>query len=401
MQKNNIESIQKNCSGCGACYAVCPKNAIIYEINEEGFFEARVDKKKCINCGKCVKVCAKNPINNINILEKGKLYAARTRNDEILKKCTSGGIAYEIGKYGVENGYYLVGTIYNYEKNIAETIITDDLNGLNKLVGSKYLQSRSNDSFKELITLLKKDKNNKAIVFGTPCQIYGARNMIEIENLKNDVVFVDLFCHGVPSYLIWNKYLEELKEKEHITKINEVNFRDKKYGWHNYVLKIVGNKTEYKKAERNSFYKTFFDNALLNKSCMTCEVRKKVSCADIRLGDFWGKKFATDTIGVSAVVVLSDIGQKLLEKISSSINILETNINTSEVLRYQSTKDYNQLVNRKLFLEKLNQKESLYKIVKSYRKSFSTNQKIIFSLKSLISYLPSNIKIKLASKLKK
>lgn len=400
MLKNNIESIQKNCSGCGACYAICPKDAIIYEVNEEGFFEAKVDENKCINCGKCIRVCTKNPVNNINILEKGKLYAARTKNAEMLKKCTSGGIAYEIGKYGIENGYHLVGTVYNYDKNIAETIITDNFDGLNKLVGSKYLQSRSSEAFKELLTLLKKDKKNKAIVFGTPCQIYGARNMIERENLKNDVIFVDLFCHGVPSYLIWNKYLNELKEKEHIAKINEVNFRDKKYGWHNYVLKIVTNKTEYKKAERNSFYKTFFDNALLNKSCMTCELRKKVSCADIRLGDFWGKKFITDTIGVSAIVILSDIGQKIMEKILSRVNILEVNINMNEVLRYQSTKDYNQLVNRKLVLDKLNQKESLYKIVKSYRKSLSINQKIIFSLKTLISYLPSSVKIKLASKLK-
>lgn len=401
MLKNNVEKFENECSGCGACYAVCPKKAIIYELDEEGFYKAKVDEEKCINCGKCIKSCTKNPVNNTSDIKKGTLYAAKTRNTEILKKCTSGGIAYEIGKYGLENGYYLVGTAYNYEKNIAETIIVNDLNGLNKLLGSKYIQSKSNQTYKDLINLLKGNKDNKAIVFGTPCQIYGAKNMILTENLKNEVIYIDLFCHGVPSYLVWKKYLKELRENKNITEISDINFRDKKYGWHNFVLKITHKTTEYKKSERDDFYKIFFDNVFFNKSCLSCKVRKEISCADIRLGDFWGKKYSLDVKGVSAVLILTNKGIEILQKISKNITFLDKNICIEDCLRYQSISNYDDSINREIILKELKKGTKLSKIIKKYRKNFSIKQKIICKLKLIISYLPSNIKIRLASILKK
>ena len=52
-------TINKYCTGCGACAAICPVNAIEYKVNKNGFFEAFVMEDKCINCGRCVKVCMK------------------------------------------------------------------------------------------------------------------------------------------------------------------------------------------------------------------------------------------------------------------------------------------------------------------------------------------------------
>ena len=396
---NNVKNIEGKCSGCGACFAICPKNAIKYYLNEDGFYTVDIQKEKCINCGLCTKVCLKNiNTNNLNEIKKGKLIAARTKNEEILSSCTSGAIAYEIGNYGLENNYKIVGVIYDEKENIAKTIITNNKEEFEKMKSSKYIQSRSDEAIKQVIQLAKKNPEEKFIIFGTPCQIYGYKMAIKQMNIKNEIIFIDLFCHGVPSYLVWNKYLNEIKDKE---KIKQVSFRDKKYGWHNFVIKIEKDKKiEYKKAERCNFYKMFFDNVLLNESCSNCEVRKHKSYADIRLGDFWGKKYSLDTKGVSAVVILTEKGKELINNINFKIDIISDNESMEECLKYQSTKDYKESYNRHELLEEIKTEKSLKYIIKKYRKNFSSKQLLKLRMKTLISYLPANVKIKIASKVK-
>lgn len=245
---NNIEdNSEKFCTGCSACVAVCPVNAIEYKLNENGFYQAFVNKEKCINCGKCKKVCLKfeNKLEEIKKLEEGILYSAQSKDENIVKSCTSGGIAYEISKYGIENGYKILGTIYDYEKNIARAIIAENIEEIELLKGSKYLQSNTEEAIKLLKERCLNNPKEKFIVFGTPCQIAGISKMIEVENIKNEIIKVDLFCHGVPSYLVWKKYLEELKEEYKIKKINKCIFRSKHYGWHQFCLEIEDGNKKY------------------------------------------------------------------------------------------------------------------------------------------------------------
>ena len=46
-----------DCCGCTACYAICPKHAIIMVIDESGFNYPKIEKEKCIRCQKCINVC--------------------------------------------------------------------------------------------------------------------------------------------------------------------------------------------------------------------------------------------------------------------------------------------------------------------------------------------------------
>lgn len=46
-----------DCCGCTACNAICPKNAISMQPDEEGFDYPIVDAEKCIRCYMCLKVC--------------------------------------------------------------------------------------------------------------------------------------------------------------------------------------------------------------------------------------------------------------------------------------------------------------------------------------------------------
>lgn len=399
---NRIRNTKKNvkpCTGCGACVSICKFNAIVYEINEEGFYEAYIDKTKCKDCNQCKKVCYKflDKAKLGTNLKDGTLYAAQSKNENTVKTCTSGGIAYEISKYGIENGYEVLGTIYDYKDNIARAIIVGNVKGLEKLKGSKYLQSKTDKAFQELIRKCKNNLNAKFIVFGTPCQIAGLSKLIEIEGIKNEIIKIDLFCHGIPSYLVWERYLDDIKKKTEIKEIDNIVFREKISGWHNYCMKIQDEyRTVYSYSEKDIFYKVFFDNILLNSACFSCEVRKEKSLADIRLGDFWGKRYANREDGVSAVLVNTPTGDKLIKGISKSINIMEK-VPMEECLNFNSMKDYRNIEVREKYIKSLKQTTTLNKILTNYRKELELKQKIKIYLKEAVSILP----IKLVHKIKK
>lgn len=387
---NNIKE-KSGCSGCSACFIVCPVGAIEYKLNDNGFYEAFVDNEKCVNCGKCKKVCTKfdDELEKANNIENGVIYSAQSNDENVIKTCTSGGIAYEIAKYGIENGYSIVGVVYNYSENKAQTIIAKTIKDLDAIKGSKYIQSDVHKAFKDVIKEAKEDENKKYIIFGTPCQIAGIKKVIEIEKINNDIITVDLFCHGVPSYKVWNEYLNWLNNKKKIDKIDNIIFRSKHIGWHDFCIEIHGNDRDYYKcAEGDLFYKAFFDDVLLNESCFNCKTRMCKSYADIRLGDFWGKRYINRQDGVSAVLVLTDTGKKLIENLKENkiINIIDK-CNNEECFSTQSIKEYKTLELSKKSFEFL-KSNSLEETIKFYRKKLDTKTKIKKSLKESTAILP-------------
>ena len=55
---------------------------------------------------------------------------------------------------------------------------------------------------------------------------------------------------------------------------------------------------------------------------------------DIRLGDFWGKRFLNDRKGVSAVAITSDKGREVFDAIENQFDRTEGTMN--EVVEKQS-----------------------------------------------------------------
>lgn len=390
---NNIEDkSERHCTGCGACVCICPVKAISYKINDNGFYQAFVDSDKCIKCGKCKKVCARFMKDEEfgEDIKKGTLYSVKSKKSNVIETCTSGGIAYEIAKHGIENGYYIIGTVYNYKTNEAEMSIAKTIDEIEKYKGSKYIQSSTADVYGQMLEICREDCNSKFIVFGMPCQILGLSKLLEKNKISNEVIKIDLFCHGVPSYLVWEKYL---KEKE-FANIEMVNFRSKHFSWHDFCIEIKDkNGYYYGNSENDDFYKAFFDNILLNKACFTCKSRKEYSEADIRLGDFWGKRYINNDKGISAVVVVTDKGKAILEDINDKIELI-SHIDIEECLKRQSVEDYpNQKLSEWAFGEL--KKNSLNSTIKMYRRRFTTKKKIKIKLKECTRVLPISLKKKL------
>lgn len=309
------------CTGCGMCATVCPQKCISIKQNEQGFYQYYIDQNKCVKCEACKKVCGQLK-NDMYQVYKAKVYSACSTCEDTLKKSSSGGIAYEIARFGIENNMGIIGCEYDTNNNMARHIKIDKLEELEKLSGSKYLQSFSKSGF----DALKNMKNG--IVIGTPCQIASVDKYLKQRGCRDSFVLVDLICHGVPTYHLWNKFITDFKP------ISQIQFRSKKYGWENRTM-TINNVIRIKK-EKNKFYDFFLLSNVYNSSCYECKYRTS-SSADIRIGDFWGKKFKNNQNGVSMVLINTKNGEDIFERLIEKNRITVQEQVVEDYYLYQQT----------------------------------------------------------------
>ena len=184
------------------------------------------------------------------------------------------------------------------------------------------------------------------------------------KNLRERVILVDIFCHGVPSSLLWKHYLEwlENKQKVNLKEVESIIFRDKKYSWHTYYMHIITKNREYiSSRKRDPFLKLFSMGVFNQKECFTCKFRN-FSGADIRLGDFWGKRFENQEDGVSMVLVLTEKGEKIFDGLK---NVVQKQVPVEERLGQQHT-DYEYPINYEKGFEMLKKGYSMNRLVNKH-----------------------------------
>ncbi len=314
---NNINIIDKNiCVGCTSCYNICTQNAITMKYNEEGFKYPIIDENKCTNCGLCKKRCPILYKKNNSMINK--CYAAFNNNEYIRRTSSSGGIFELLAKKVLNSNGKVIGAAFN-EENILSHVIIDNYDDLEKLKGSKYLQSNLENIFKHIKADLL---NNKKLLFvGTPCQVAGLKTFLNKE-YKN-LYCCDFICHGVPSTKVFNKYIKELEEKNGKV-IGAINFRNKESGWRNFSISIKQEKNNYIKEHSNDIYmKLFLSNISLRLSCYNCKFKNENRYSDLTLGDFWGIDESypelNDGMGVSSVIVNTEKGDKIFNSIKNEL----------------------------------------------------------------------------------
>ena len=282
MKNKSIEKLQKEkCSGCSACYPVCPTNAITMEYDEEGFLYPIVIHEKCTNCGLCSKVC---PELNFEFDNKKtpQCYAMQAA-DEIRMKSSSGGMFTILADYIFERGGFVCGAAFNKNENWkVEHVIIDKKEDLDKLRGSKYVQSDKKDIFKKIKELLGKDKY--VLFSGCPCEVAGLKNFLRKDYDK--LILVDLLCASTESPKIWEKYL---KENFADKKIKNITFRDKaSFGWTLQLNVYFEDEDYYRGSNSQNEYCRFFSSHIMSrKSCYKCSFSSLPRVGDITIGDFW------------------------------------------------------------------------------------------------------------------
>lgn len=385
------------CSGCGACAAVCHKRAIKLEADGLGLLTARVDGALCVDCGLCVRVCCRfsETIEGADLRET-KLYAVQSANAETVKNCSSGGLAHELAVWALSSGCKAVGAVYDTETDKVFHEIVSDESGVYRLDGSKYLQSDPQEAFACAVEEARRDPNARFAVFGTPCQIAGLAKVCELTQIRERFLLVEIFCHGVPPYPLWERQTERMRKKLGQARFDEVRFRFKKDGWHSYCIRADANgKTFYGSRECEPFWHVYFENVLLGDACMTCRLRKERSLADLRIGDYWGKRYQSRSDGVSAAFACTEKGRAAMDELISSGKLVTLEPGTpEEMLRAQNMEGYSELAAHEKAIEKL-KTDGIGSAVRSYRSKETSKQKLKRALLLASGFLPSGIKVKL------
>lgn len=318
MNINKIDRLQ--CTGCAECVNVCLQECIQMIPDKEGFYFPKIQEGNCINCGLCFQKCP--TIKNVSCNYPKDIYAVQRKDSDKLKKSASGGVAAIFSEQAIQNQGVVYGCIYDSELRVKHTRIISKYN-LEKLFGSKYVQS----DFSEVYRYLKQDceSGKEVVVIGTPCQIAGVRNFLDRE--YENVLLIDLICHGVPSPKLFKQYLE-WKENKIGERIVSYKFRDKSFwNWGTTYKASISTATSIATATatRDPYYSAFIYAETYRESCYKCSYANCQRCGDISIGDFWGFEVQHSESdinwedGVSVVLINTERGKREFKKISSQL----------------------------------------------------------------------------------
>lgn len=331
------------CCGCGACANACPKGCISMQADEEGFLYPKVDDSRCIKCRLCEKVCPiLNKPQSYSVLET---YAAKHQSDKIKLKSSSGGMFSALAEIILRKGGVVFGASFDKAWQVVHNY-AENLQDLDKLRRSKYVQSDIGKTYQQAKQFL--EQNRTVLFTGTPCQIAGLRNYLGKE--YKQLLTAEIFCHGVPSPAVWQKFLTEDTRKE---KIKEIDFRHKCFGWNTSFLKISYKDGSFipkisnflnpiLRTKKGFLFKSLYrlpfwiSNLYERPSCYKCNFKGLDRIADFSMGDLWGvqktypKQY--DSKGVSVLLVNTSKAQEVCKELA----INKMDIDIQNVIKYNS-----------------------------------------------------------------
>ena len=270
--------IERECFGCMSCYNACPVNAIEMDVSPHGFLVPIVGES-CIDCGRCVSACPSYNAIFDNEL-RPDFYSLQAR-DEIRQQSTSGGMFTLMAEEMLARGGYVCGAQFDESLKLRH-VLTNDLDQVMRMRGSKYLQSYIGSTFKEIKSKLD---NDKWVLFtGTPCQVAGLK--VFLSRSYEKLVTVDLLCHGTPSQTAYDAYIKEISGNR---KACNTEFRSKRFGWTwSHILTTFDDGSEYVGDKTDSYKIGFSKRLLWRDTCEQCKFARFPRQGDITIGDLWG-----------------------------------------------------------------------------------------------------------------
>lgn len=399
----NISNI-KNCYGCGVCAKACAKQIINIHLNSDGFYEPYIiDASKCTDCGLCVDVCSYSHDDlALNTDAEPMAYGAWSKDQRVRRKCSSGGVGFELGMQALKDDMKVCGVRYNVEEERAEHYIASTPEELIPSIGSKYIQSYTVDGFKAV------NRKEKYLITGSPCQIDSFRRYAQKFRCEDNFVFMDFFCHGVPSMLLWKKYIKE--KEEQLGKITYVSWRNKQTGWHDSWAMALDGEEHGEKIDRHdsydllikakkgflnsrlsqgdSFYRLFLSDACLGCACYDkCKFKYRNSSADIRIGDAWGSYYKSNEDGVSAAIAFTKKGDDFLKACNVELESLPFDTVAEGQMKFCPTRPVTYAKVRKSLMRNNKTINDVYLVLVNHRRKLVWKNRIVHPLNMIKKYV--------------
>lgn len=357
-----------DCCGCSACQHSCPKGCITMAADSEGFLYPQVDEAACVNCGLCEKVC---PILTKMKAPTGAVsaYGAYASDDKIRKGSSSGGVFSVLAQAVLDRGGMIAGAAFDEDFSVRHVLVETE-EELNRLRGSKYVQSRMEDTYPRIREELKR---GRVVLFtGVACQVAGLKAFLgrDYDNLYT----VDVLCHGVPSPKVWQHYCRE-QEATYGQKMTNVFFRDKRNGWRKYSLSMqFGSAGEYSRpAAVDDYLQVFLGDICLRPSCHSCRFKEFPRLSDLTIGDAWGIEKhmpdLDDDQGTSVVLANSPKGQSLWDTVVGDLVFRPGELDILLPRDADSRRSVKPHPNRSRFFAALDRGKTMAQLCKLARKS--------------------------------
>lgn len=332
---------KENCCGCEACVQVCPKHCIEFKPDSMGFFYPLVNEDKCVNCGMCNKVCPILNAGHNKLSAQTPVFAAYNKDDNQRKTSSSGGIFELLALETIKNKGVVFGAVFDRNWRVLHSY-AETQEQIESLKRSKYVQSRIGTSY---IKVKKNLKAGRQVLFvGTPCQIAGLKNYLRKD--YSNLITVDVVCHGVPSPMIWKKYLSERKAKiaheynssDDDVWLDSISFRDKSESWRRFHLSLtykvrkdgidaIGADSMLRNSStyiwEDSYMLSFLQDFINRPSCFDCKFRNGNCHSDITLADFWCIEKWTDLEdfsgdeGTSMILIHTSKGKEFFNRLEA------------------------------------------------------------------------------------
>lgn len=315
------------CCGCTACASACPKNAIVMKNDASGFVYPEINQELCVECGMCKRVCAFSTELIDSVSDKApRVYAVVNKDTAVYKKSSSGGFFTALANEAINQNGVVYGAVFDKDFKVKHIRGTKQVD-IEAMRGSKYVQSNLDGVFESVKNDLKA---SKLVMFvGTGCQVGGLKKYLNKD--YDNLVTVDIVCHGVPSQKLFDDYKETL-EKKYKAKVKSFSFRAKKLkGQIQDIEAVFDNGKVYSEypdidAYRNMFAKSF----TLRPSCFECPYATGKRVGDITIGDFWGIEKALPDfkkeLGNSLAIISTERGERLFNSVKEQLEVRESEL---------------------------------------------------------------------------
>lgn len=296
------------CTGCTACVSSCPVQCIVMRRDKDGFDYPVANPDLCIGCGRCESVCP--VITSKEPSSPSASYAVRI--PEYVNESSSGGIFAFLAQKIVADGGVVFGAALNDDMTVGH-MEAHSFDHVQKMRGAKYVQSDLYSVFEDVKSYL--DDGRKVLFTGTPCQVAGLNSFLGCS--YDNLLTVDVACHGVPSPGLWKRYTDALAKKCG-GPLNKMRFRDKSKSWMHYSMTYGSSGRSFSVPYMDDPYLALFAQGItLRPSCYSCPAKEGRSGSDLTLADLWNvrrviKEFDDDR-GVSLVVAYTEKGISSIE----------------------------------------------------------------------------------------